>query len=133
MITQLDGLKQWKCANGHVLGVVERVTYENSLGQTRHVTRLLLFRHAIDVCEEHPAEVEVIGPLEGTMPGIICDVEGCGEVRPWEMGRDAVERLIEKLQKPINHGSRSPDGDGTAPMRLEAARLGGGDGKNDGD
>ncbi len=90
MNIQLDGLKQWKCKNGHVLGVVERV----KVGK-RHVSRLMLFRHAIDLARLQPEEVDVIGALEGTMLHIRCDIPGCGEVRPWEIGQDAYERLVE--------------------------------------
>ena len=93
----LDELKQWKCKNGHVLGVVERARVENCQGRTWHVSRLILFRHAIDLSQPEPEEVDVIGVAEGTVLHIRCDVPGCGEIRPWEIGQDAIEWLMERL------------------------------------
>lgn len=82
----LDGLKQWKCPSGHVLGVVQRVRAGKG-----HVSRLLLFRQAIDAdCQ---ADVDVIAAVEGTALNIRCSV--CGEVRPWYIGQDAIERLLQ--------------------------------------
>jgi hypothetical protein len=86
--------KQWKCPNGHVLGVVERAKEVNN-GRYRHVTRLILYRHAIDLSQAQPEDVDVIGALEGTMLRIRCDVPGCGAVRTWQIGEEAIERLIE--------------------------------------
>jgi hypothetical protein len=93
----LDGLKQWKCPNGHVLGVIKKIKVKNSQGKARHVGRLMLFRHAIDLSQPRPEEVDVIGALEGTMLHIRCDVPGCGAVRPWEIGQDAYERLMGRI------------------------------------
>lgn len=97
MNDQLNKLRQWKCRNGHILGMVERVKVENSLGEIGHVSRLLLLRRAIDLSQMYPEEVDIIGALEGTMLHIRCDVTGCGEVRTWEIGQDAIERLMEML------------------------------------
>ena len=88
---ELNGTKPWKCPHGHVLGLVERVRMENGLGQSRHISRLLLYRHALDPEQARPTEVDVIGALEGTMLRIRCDV--CGETRTWMIGQDAIERL----------------------------------------
>jgi len=77
--------------------MVERVKVENSLGEIGHVSRLLLLRRAIDLSQMYPEEVDIIGALEGTMLHIRCDVTGCGEVRTWEIGQDAIERLMEML------------------------------------
>ena len=87
-----DGLKQWKCLGGHTLGIVERVKRTNGRGQSYHLSRLMLFRQAIDV--DCAAEVDVMAVVEGTALDIRCSV--CGEVRPWYMGADALEGMMEK-------------------------------------
>jgi hypothetical protein len=96
-MNQVDGLKQWQCSKGHVLGVVERASFTTRSGHSGHVSRLMLYRHAIDLDQQNPTEVEVIGALEGTMLHIRCDVPGCGEIRTWEIGADALERLKTAL------------------------------------
>lgn len=82
----MDGLKEWRCKNGHILGQVKR--------NGRGIRQLLLYRHAVNLEADQPEEVDVIGYLEGTMMNIQCDVAGCGEVRTWEIGKDAIERVI---------------------------------------
>ena len=86
----LNGLKQWRCPRGHVLGIVERVRRTNGRGQSYHVSRLMLFRQAINV--DYAAEVDVMAVVEGTALDIRCSV--CGEVRAWYMGADALEGLM---------------------------------------
>ena len=85
-----DKVKQWKCPRGHTLGIVERVKRTNGRGQSYHLSRLMLFRQAIDV--DCAAEVDVMAVVEGTALDIRCSV--CGEVRPWYMGEDALEGLM---------------------------------------
>lgn len=80
----MDELKAWQCRNGHVLGQVKR--------NGRGIRQLLLYRRAVDLGAERPEEVEVMGYLEGTMERIRCSC--CGEVRTWEMGREAVEKVV---------------------------------------
>jgi len=127
MNAMLDGSKQWKCPGGHVLGVVERVrvTDERSASpaarQARHVSRLLLFRQAIDAdCE---MDVDVIAAVEGTALNVRCSI--CGGVRPWYIGVDALERLIERVN---SRGHRPPTADAASP-RLEKYQTGGQDGE----
>lgn len=68
-------LKQWHCKNNHVLGVIVR----NGSGKPV----LELYRHAVDLKAEQPAEVDVIGVLSGGMKHIRCDVPDCGDVQVW--------------------------------------------------
>ena len=82
----MNEYKAWLCKNGHVLGQVKR--------NGRGIRQLLLYRHAVDMKAEKPEEVEVMGYLEGTMEKIRCDVDGCGEVRTWEIGKEAAELVI---------------------------------------
>ena len=86
----MDELKQWKCKRGHVLGVVQRVKVDGF-----HVSRLMLFRHAIDLDENAAmADVDVIGTVEGIMEDIKCDVPGCNMKRTWHLGVDVVEKVV---------------------------------------
>jgi hypothetical protein len=100
-MAQLDG-KQWKCPNGHSLGVVERVSFTTQSGHSGHVSRLLLFRQAIGIDEA--AEVDVIAAVEGTALNVRCSI--CGELRPWYIGADALERLLERFSTKEHEGTR---------------------------
>lgn len=79
-------LKQWQCKNGHTLGIIQI----NGDG----VPQLMLYRHAVDLNEERPAEVELmIGPLIGRMP-VLCDAKDCGRVELWDISDKALAELI---------------------------------------
>jgi hypothetical protein len=82
----MDGLKQWKCEKGHVLGVVQRVKVESG-----YVSRLMLFRHAIDLENGKVEDVDVIANIEGTTLDVACDVEKCGRKRTWFMSAEGVK------------------------------------------
>lgn len=76
-------LKQWQCKEcSAVLGQVKR----NGKG----IRQLLLYRNAVQLNDDAPAEVDVIGYLEGTMMDIRCS--HCGAVRTWHMGQEASAR-----------------------------------------
>lgn len=90
-----DQPKQWRCPKGHVLGIVERVKRTNGSGKSYHLSRLMLFRQAIDA--DCAAEVDVMAVVEGTALDIRCSV--CGAVRPWYIGQDALGGLLEKIGK----------------------------------
>lgn len=92
----INEVKRWKCRNGHVLGVVNRVRATTQSGRSYHVSRLMLYREAIGA-EADMAEVDVIAVIEGTALDIRCSI--CGEIRPWYMGADALERLIETIRR----------------------------------
>jgi len=92
----LDGLKQWKCKNNHLLGIVERVHVSSDRGKY-NVSRLILFRQAIDIDPTSTAslaDVDVIGNIEGTVMDIRCSIPGCGEVRTWWMGEAALDMFL---------------------------------------
>lgn len=95
-----DGLKEWRCKNGHLLGLVKRVKKEMEGRATCHVSQLLLFRQAVDREAVRPENVDVIAFVEGTALEIRCSV--CGEVRPWYIGADAMERLLERVRPTPN-------------------------------
>ncbi len=93
---KLDNHKQWVCPNNHVLGIVERVPISSN-GTKYHVSRLMLFRQAIDrdAASIVMEDVDVIANIEGTVMDIRCSVPGCGEVRTWWMGAATLERFLE--------------------------------------
>lgn len=96
---KLDELRQWKCENGHVLGVVERVR-ASSDGTKYHVSRLMLFRQAIDLDPVSPlslADVDVIANIEGTVMDIRCSC--CSSIRTWWMGAATLERFMESRER----------------------------------
>jgi len=80
--------KQWRCRNGHILGMIR--------WNGNAVPQLMLFRHAIDMDSEHPADVDVIGPLVGQVP-VRCEV--CDDVTLWGISVDALADLIRGLRR----------------------------------
>lgn len=72
-------MKQWQCKHGHVLGFV------NEAGQ------LMLLRNAMDYAADEPREVDLLGPLTGSMP-IRCSI--CDDVRPWHVSVTALLQLF---------------------------------------
>ncbi len=83
-------LKQWRCKNDHALGMIRL----NGNG----IPQLMLYRHAVDMSAEQPAQVDVmIGALVGQMP-VRCDI--CGEVQLWAASVDALAELIRGLKQP---------------------------------
>lgn len=79
--------KQWQCRKcGAVLGMIQR----NGNG----VPQLLVFRHAVDMTDKEPAEVETLGPLMGRMP-VECDA--CCEVQVWWPSAEVLLALLDML------------------------------------
>jgi len=99
---ELDGLKQWKCPKRSHPGGGGASEFYNTGRPLWHVSRLMLYRQAISV--DLGVEVDVIAAVEGT--ALTCRCSICGEVRPWIIGEDAVQRLLEKM----NGGSHANQG-----------------------
>lgn len=96
----LDGerFKHWKCDQGHVLGVIERVKMSLQVEEVKiryFTSRLVLFRNAVDMAADRPAEIEVAGQGDGRILSIVwkCSVPGCGCLREWHPQRELVEFL----------------------------------------
>jgi len=82
-------LRQWHCKNEHALGMIRL----NGGG----IPQLMLYRHAVDLSAENPAEVDlIIGPLVGRM-SVRCDI--CDDVCMWEITVDALAELIGGLRQ----------------------------------
>ncbi len=83
----MRNVQAWLCRNGHVLGMIK------SSGNRRSL--LELYRHAVDLNAESPAEIDVMGLLVGGMKDIRCDI--CNDVRIWHrsgLGRSMDGRQI---------------------------------------
>jgi len=86
-----EEMKVWKCKNGHEMGSVRRNGHK--------ITQLLLYRNAIDMQNEHPEDVDVIAVIEGLVVDVRCSVPGCGAMRTWVPGEDALRKLLETMEK----------------------------------
>lgn len=78
--------KPWLCKNGHVLGMIQW----NGDG----TPQLALYRHAVDLVVDDPAEVDVLGPVVGRIP-VRCDQ--CDSVQLWDISVEALVDLFEGL------------------------------------
>lgn len=81
-------MSDFLCSKGHRLGQIRA----NGDG----APQLMLYRHAIDMTATEPAEVDVIGPLQGRM-AVQCDVAGCDCVRLWDASVAAVADLFMRF------------------------------------
>ena len=83
----MDVVTQWRCKDGHVLGLVVK--------NGADVPQLLLYRNAIDTTAETPAEVDVmLGPVTGSML-VKCDL--CGDKKPWMISVNSLLDLEETM------------------------------------
>jgi hypothetical protein len=84
----MNALKQWYCPTGHVVGMVQ----EDAQGYPR----LAVYRHAVDLDAEEPAEVDVATLALGSAVGV-CDVDGCSMPWKWRASVQAVIGLALQL------------------------------------
>lgn len=83
----MDVVKQWRCRNGHGLGLVVQ--------NGSDVPQLLVFRQAVDEAAAVPADVDVmLGPVTGSMQ-VRCDL--CDDVKPWVVSVSALMYLVESM------------------------------------
>lgn len=103
---RLDEMKQWKCKNGHVLGVYERATADVKIeGRSLryHTVKLVILRQAVDVNVEPLLEwrVDTAGTLFGRMLlgfSWKCSVPGCGCIREWNPDDEALDWLKKRFE-----------------------------------
>jgi len=79
-------MKEWKCKRGHIIGYIKEVN---------GTTQLMVLRTALDMNIEKPSEVDLLGPLSGSM-NVTCSA--CGDVRPWVISVDALLDLFLRLE-----------------------------------
>lgn len=103
----LNNLKQWKCGRNsdHILGVIERVQVSVEMDDKStlkyYTTRLVIFRAAVDLGADVPAEIEVAGVVDGKMLSMVwkCSVPGCGCMKEWHPEEGALEWLRKRYGK----------------------------------
>jgi hypothetical protein len=102
----LDGLKQWKDAKGHVLGVIRREKIKTKLDDGEeieyHTSVLIIFRKAIDLESASMDDVDVGGTLYARLLlGFQwkCSVPGCDCIRYWHPDDDALDWLQKRYRK----------------------------------
>ena len=93
-IIAMDGIKEWRCKNNHVLGVVKRIVVSSGAGRY-HVSQLQLYRQAVDPEVNLKAldGVDVIAKVEGQVLDIRCSL--CGAERTWWQGLEDLTRILE--------------------------------------
>ena len=85
-------LQVWKCKNGHGLGLVQQAGNK--------AAQLMLYRNAIDMEVQNPAQVDVIAVIESAVD-IRCSI--CEDMRTWAPNQAAYDRLMERYKVPVNH------------------------------
>lgn len=82
----MSEMKQWRCGKGHILGFVR--------WDGNGVAQLMVLREALDMDALHPNEVDLMGPLDGSM-SIPCSI--CGDVKPWVISVDGLVKLFQRM------------------------------------
>lgn len=95
---KLSDFKLWRCKHNkdHVLGVSERVKVSFQVGgrDVRYYSnRLRLFRSAVDLNAEIPAEIEVCGMLDGRTMSMTWVCSECKEAQEWHPDDEFVKQL----------------------------------------
>jgi hypothetical protein len=102
MVEKLDGsviedaerFKHWKCANGHIMGVTERVRVTLRVKDTQlkyYSVQLSLFRDAVDPLAEKRAEIDVTTVLNGRILSMVHRCSVCGDLREWHPEKDVMQ------------------------------------------
>jgi hypothetical protein len=81
-----DRFKLWQCKCGATLGLVA--------WNGKEIPQLMLYRHAVDLNADSPADVDTMGPLTGKMV-VRCDL--CEAVRVWWPSAQAMLSLLDEL------------------------------------
>lgn len=79
--------KAFLCKNKHKLGLI-RISGDG-------IPQLMVYRSAVDLNAEKPAEIDVMGPLQGLMY-VQCDI--CGDVRLWDASASSVAGLFLRMK-----------------------------------
>lgn len=101
---RLDEMKQWKCRNGHVMGVYESAQVETKIEKqsVRYRTvKLIIFRQAVDANADPLVDVDAAGTIFGRMLlgfSWRCSVPGCGCIREWNPDDEALDWLKKRYE-----------------------------------
>lgn len=91
-----DRFKQWRCEQGHVMGVTERVKVALRAGTTTikyFTTRLSIFQNSVDMEADVPAEIEVSSVLDGRILSMVHRCSICHSIKEWHPEPRVVELL----------------------------------------
>jgi hypothetical protein len=89
-----DKRRYWCCPRGHILGEVRRVAIGAESGIK--VGTLMLYETSATY---KPQSLPVLrGKVVGEMRDIKCTVPGCGAIRDWMIGEDAMSALMERIR-----------------------------------
>lgn len=95
MMDKKDKKKYKLCPYGHAIGRIAREEVWNQ-GKRRYVTRLRLFRHAVDLATSTPQDSDEFATVEGTAPEIGCDIcQSTGA--KWFPGEEALAHLLGRV------------------------------------
>ena len=94
--------KPWLCSKNrrHVLGLVRR--------NGRGIRQVMLYRNAVDLDADEPAEVDVITVLEGAAYDVRCSI--CGAIRTWAPGEEAIRQLLKSYGLELAAEGKSSNG-----------------------
>jgi len=81
----MKDLKQWRCKCERILGYISK--------NGNDVAQLMILRQPLDMAAEMPAEVDLIGPLTGSI-SIRCT---CGRSKLWAASVETVLAQFESL------------------------------------
>lgn len=95
----------WKCPNGHVMGVVTRngsgvrvlLMYRNSVNPSLNPSPYGSAENATPLRGEGGNEVDVAAVIEGYAADVKCSV--CGRMRTWVPGEEALMKLLEQARR----------------------------------
>lgn len=79
-------MKQWRCKNDHILGFIR--------WNGDDLSQLMILRKAIRYEIDDPEQVDLLGPLNGSMP-VRCSI--CDDVKPWRISVDNLVALFEEM------------------------------------
>lgn len=102
---RLDKMKQWKCANGHLMGVYEHAKADVTVEKKTlhyHTVKLIIFRQAINMESEPLVDVDAAGTIYGRMLlgfSWKCSVPGCGCIREWSPDDEALDWLKKRFER----------------------------------
>lgn len=92
----------WMCGNGHLLGVMRQLDMHDEQGRPWRLYVLYKLRNArVGDCSMAAVEVPteaMDSRIEGTVHDIACNVPGCRERKTWWQGKQAMRRLLAKLE-----------------------------------
>ena len=80
-------MKQWRCKNNHILGFIR--------WNGDDLPQLMILRMALNYQVDEPEQVDLLGPLSGSMP-VRCSI--CDDVQQWAISVESLVALFMDLE-----------------------------------